>query len=265
MIGTHANQDFTTVYRPRRISEVYGNDENKRIIASGLDEGTLPHSLLFQGVSGTGKTSMARIVGMGLNCKTGLTSEPCCECESCRCHLHNMSFAYKELNAAHLTSIDDLRRERQEFDAYPLGDFRSKVYVFDECHRLSKNAQDLLLREVEEPVAITYFILCTTEPKGIVEPLRNRCMALEFNHVPDEEIMRLLQDVSKREQLVCRSEVLEQILDQAHGKPRNALLLLQKAVLAGKVDRDRWPDTIEGKMGKLRSMTICKHAERNDR
>ena len=265
MIGTHANHDFTTIYRPRGISEVYGNDENKRIIATGLQEGRLAHSLLFQGVSGTGKTSMARIVGMGLNCKTGLTSEPCCECESCRCHLHNMSFAYKELNAAYFTSIDDLRRERQEFDAYPMGDYRSKVYVFDECHRLSKNAQDLLLHEVEEPVEITYFILCTTEPKGIVEPLRNRCMELEFKPVPDEEVMRLLQHVSEREQLVCRLEILERIIEKAHGKPRNALFLLQKAVLAGEVDRDRWPDTIEGKMRIMKSMAFCKHTERNDR
>lgn len=252
MIGTHANHDFTTIYRPKRVSEVYGNDENKRIIARGLDEGNLPHSLLFHGVSGTGKTTLAQIVGMGLNCKTGRTGEPCCECDSCRSVLHGASLTYIEYNSANNTGIDFLRGERQNFDALPLGDYRAKVYVFDECHRLSDNSQDLLLREVENPVEITYFIFCTTQLKGIIEPLRNRCMSLEFTRVADQEVLRLLKYVIECEQLALDSEILDGIVRAADGMPRNALTLLQKAMLTGDIVRGEM--SIEAKMKILRDM-----------
>jgi len=252
MIRTHANNDFTTIYRPRRISEVYGNGENKEIIARGLNEGTLPHALLFHGVSGTGKTTLARIVGMGLNCKTGRTSEPCCECDSCRFHLYGTSFAYVEYNSANNTGIDFLRGERQNFDALPLGGYRAKVYVFDECHRLTENAQDLLLREVEDPVDITYFIFCTTKLGGIMEPLKNRCLSLEFTRIADPEIMRLLKYVSASEQLSDDSQILGKIVEQSNGMPRSALILLQRAMLAGEIRPKQ--QAIEAKMRMLRAM-----------
>ena len=252
MIRVNANRDYTTIYRPRRISEVYGNDENKGIIVKGLEEGTLPHAMLFHGISGTGKTTLAQIVGMGLNCKTGRTSEPCCECDSCRSVLHGASFAYVQYNSANNTGVEFLRSERQNFDAIPWCNHRAKVYVFEECHRMSVNSQDLLLMDVENPVDSTYFIFCTTEPEKIIEPLRNRCLSLEFTRIADAEIIRLLTDVCANEQLSADLEILEKIVREANGMPRNALMQLQKAMLAGKLGRKE--QTIEAKMRMLRAM-----------
>ena len=82
-VKKRGNKDFHHCYRPCRISEVYGQDETKEVIRKGLDEDSLAHSILFYGVSGTGKTTLGRIIAMGLNCRQGPTSEPCCECESC--------------------------------------------------------------------------------------------------------------------------------------------------------------------------------------
>ena len=262
MIGTKTNHDFTTIYRPKRISEVYGHDENKKIIARGLEEGTLPHSLLFHGVSGTGKTTLAQIVGMGLNCKNGRTGEPCCECDSCRSVLHGASFVYIEYNSANNTGIDFLRSERQNFDSIPWCHYRAKVYVFEECHRLSVNSQDLLLRDVENSVDSTYFIFCTTQLEGIIEPLRNRCMALEFTRVADQELVRLLQHVIESEQLEIDLEITNKIVQEANGMPRNALILLQKAMLAGEIAGREM--TIEAKMRMIRSMGSYTTREDNE-
>ena len=84
MIVKRGKGDFHQVYRPCRLSEVVGNDEVKRVIEQAFKENKVPHSFLFHGLSGTGKTTIARIIEMGLNCVEGPTSEPCCECDYCR-------------------------------------------------------------------------------------------------------------------------------------------------------------------------------------
>ena len=150
MLTKRSKGDYPKAYRPCRISEVYGQEEVKHIIGRGLDEGNLAQSLIFYGVSGTGKTTIARIIAMGLNCEKGSTSEPCCECESCTAVLNGNSLAFQEFNGAYFTSIGHLRKETKNFDAYPLGGYPKKIILFDECHRISAKGQDLLLKEFEQ-------------------------------------------------------------------------------------------------------------------
>ncbi len=221
------------VYRPCRISEVYGQDDIKKVIADGLDNGTLDQVLLFHGVSGTGKTTFGRIVAMGLNCKKGSTSEPCCECEFCKAVLNGCSFAFQEFDAGHLSGVDDMRKERQNFAAAPISYDRKKIILFDECHRLSKEAQHALLKPTEDVYSHIQFIFCTTSPEIMIPTLQNRCMPFEFRELQPEEIKQRLIDVCKCEGLDSNPDILDIIIREAEGMPRNALTQLQKAVASG--------------------------------
>jgi len=229
MIVKRGKGDYPRTYRPRRVSELYGPEEIKRVIGNGLDKGTLPHSMLFYGISGTGKTTCARIVGAGLLCDKSTTSEPCCKCESCTSMLRGHCMDFMELNNADMTGIDDMRDFRGHFVSSTWkGPF--KIFVFDECHQMSKATQNMLLKVVEDSHLENYFIFCSTSLKGIIEPLQYRCMPFRFKeHTPDE-IKRLLEDVCKWERVKYQDKVLNSIVEQAKGKPRNALFLLQKAV-----------------------------------
>jgi len=220
--------DLPSVYRPCRISEVYGQDEIKKAIAHGLDTGTLAHVLLFQGVSGTGKTTMARIVAMGLNCEKGTTSEPCCECDFCKAVLNGNSFAFQEFDAAHLPGVNNVRGVTGDLCAAPMGGERKRIVLFDECHRLSDPAQAALLKPTEDVREHVYVILCTTEKEDVLKPLQIRCMQFRFNALSDEEIRTLLLDVCAAEKLDPHPALIENMIAEAKGMARNALFLLQE-------------------------------------
>lgn len=232
MIVKRGKGDYPRIYRPLRVSELYGQQQAKRIIGRGLDEVSLPTTLLFHGISGTGKTTCARIVAMGLTCREKMTSEPCCECDSCKgVYGGGGHFALYEFNAAHFTGIDHMRNEAANFDCVPMG-FNKKIIVFDECHRLSREAQTLLLKVVEDGIPDTYFIFCSTDPENIIPTLRNRCVPVEFQKLQDEVIWELLVDVCKCERVKYAPEVLDKIVTKSEGMARNALHLLQKAVIS---------------------------------
>jgi site-specific DNA-methyltransferase (adenine-specific) len=229
-------RDFPDAYRPCRLSEVYGQDEVKKVIAHGLTNRTLPHVLLFQGASGTGKTTVGRIVAMGLNCEKGPTSEPCCECRPCKAVLSRCSFAYEEYDTAHLSGVDGIRDKCQDLFAAPMSGENNRIILFDECHWLSEKAQAALLKPTEDVPGFIYFIFCTTGE--ILETLQYRCTQFKFNPLPDEQIRMLLSDVCASEKLLPAPAKLENIIKEAEGMPRNALFLLQKAVVAGDLEKE---------------------------
>ena len=107
--------DFPDKHRPRRISEIYGQQDITKVIACGIDDGSLPNAMMFHGPSGTGKTTIARIIGMGLNCENGRSSEPCGKCNSCKKVINDSHLAYFELNSANVTGIDYMRKFRENF------------------------------------------------------------------------------------------------------------------------------------------------------
>lgn len=229
--------DYPSVFRPCRISEVYGQDETRRAIAYGLNTGTLAHALLFEGISGTGKTTMGRLIAMGLNCETGPTSEPCCECNHCKDVLNGNSFAYRELDAAYLPGVENIRKMSQDFSCGSLGGERFTITLFDECHMLSPEAQAALLKSTEDVRAHVYFIFCTTTPKKVLKTLQNRCQQFKFRKLSDQEIRILLTDVCAIEKLEADLSCLKEIIREAGGMPRNALSVLHKAVASGNIKR----------------------------
>lgn len=226
--------DFHQAYRPCRISEVYGRDEIKAVIKDGLDNERLPHAVLLHGESGTGKTTIARIIALGLNCDRGPTSEPCCECANCRGTIAGNSLAFLEQNSADLNGVENMRRLRGDFNSAPLGGGDKKIYLFDESHGLSKPSQNILLKSVEDSRDHLFFLFCSTEPEGVIQTLRNRCMEFEFTALNPEVMWDLLFNVLSEEDYRPNMEVMEEIVEKVEGRPRNALHELQRAIFAKK-------------------------------
>jgi DNA polymerase III subunit gamma/tau len=236
MITKRDGDDLSRVYRPCRISEVYGQDEVKTIIGNMLDKGKVPHGLLFSGPSGTGKTTFARIVALGLSCRNAPTSEPCCECQSCRRIISNFSdMGYIEFNVADIKGIEHLRDiAKKYFGSFNFIGSDRKIFIFDECQKLSRDMQTLFLKVIEDASDIEYFVFCSSDSNGIIEPLKNRLFDSEFQLLSPEVIGQLVHDVCEVEDVKILPAAMERIIKGSGGMARNALKALQKQfALAG--------------------------------
>ncbi|MFC1827005.1 AAA family ATPase [Thermodesulfobacteriota bacterium] len=164
MIKKRGLDNYPRIYRPWSISEIYGQKDAVKFVRSGLKKSTLPHALLFSAASGCGKTTMARSIGLGLNCENGPTDCQCFRCNVSRGIINGGHLAYREINAADYTGVDDMRELKGHFACAPM-DGPNQIIIFDECHLLSVNAQKMLLKEVEDNRDLNYFIFCITDPK----------------------------------------------------------------------------------------------------
>jgi DNA polymerase-3 subunit gamma/tau len=194
--------DFPRVYRPCRLSEVYGQEKIKQGIKAMLESGEVYHSFLFHGESGTGKTTFAKIIAMGLLCQKSPTAEPCGECDSCKRIIGNFgNLALFDFNAADFNNIDTIRELRKNhFHTMPFNSAK-QIFIFDECQRLTEPAQAALLTEIETSPPHNYFIFCSTDPQKILKPLKNRCAQYEFEPLDKDEISKLLLKVCEIEKV----------------------------------------------------------------
>jgi len=173
-----------------------------------VNQSDRPHAFLFSGASGSGKTTMARILAANL----GATG-------------HDVT----EINAADSRGIDTIREIQNDAPFAPMRG-GARVWIFDEAHRLSKDAQNAFLKLLEEPPQHSYFIICTTEPKGLLTTVVNRCVALQVTPLGEHEMMRLLRHVTKQEGDSLSKSVYREIAQASGGVPRKALGLLEKVL-----------------------------------
>jgi hypothetical protein len=187
--------DICTRFRPRRASELIGTGSVKQLLVKAMAMGaTRPKAYLLNGPSGCGKTTAARIAAMGLNCVKGDTAEPCLECESCKSVLNNTAMHVIELNVARVNTKEDAESMVQSMSCCALTG-RNKVFIMDEVHMLTKHAQNLLLKSLEEPPPNTYIFLCTTEPLRLLPTVIKRCEAWVFTSPKEDDIATLLNCV----------------------------------------------------------------------
>ncbi len=223
---------FARKYRPKRFSEVVGQDSLVKILRNGVRVKRISSAYLFFGPRGVGKTTLARILAKSLNCKNPREGEPCLECENCK-EIERGSFPdLIELDAASNRGIDEIRDLKERITYRPVKG-KYKVYIIDEAHMLTKEAFNALLKTLEEPPPNTLFILCTTEYEKIPPTIISRCQRFAFSRIEEGKVVSFLKEVCRRENIEYQEEALGQIAKLSEGCMRDALSLLDQASTYG--------------------------------
>jgi len=217
-------------YRPQALSDLIGQEYVARALTNAVEHNRIFHAYLFTGPRGTGKTSSARILAKSLNCVQGPTISPCQVCASCEEIRQGISSSVFEIDAASNNSVDDARLLIERAPLVAQGG-RYKVYIIDECHMLTKEAFNALLKTIEEPPPNVVFILATTEEQKVPSTIVSRCQRLMFRLVNQEVLNLYLNSIASKEGISIESGAIDLIARRSGGGLRDALGLLDQASL----------------------------------
>lgn len=229
---------FLTVYRPCTVDEFLGSAAVKNLVSSYLAKNTLPHVLLITGDAGLGKTTLARVIALKLNCENPDGEKPCLKCSSCISILNANSIDVHEINVGSSSGKDAVDGLIHNLSSAPFSS-KYKILIFDEAHRLSSAAQALLLKPLEDCYSHVFLIFCTNEPEKLVnklsddQPFLDRCKILHLTSLSDEEVFQMLENVSQFEGVNYNTDVLKYICDLSFGVPRKALNFLDSVITEG--------------------------------
>ncbi len=226
-----ATQSLYRRYRPRRFSEVKGQDHVVRALRDSVAQGREGQAYLFSGPRGTGKTTSARILAKVLNCDNVVDGEPCCECESCLAVERGTSYDVHELDAASNNGVDAIRDLVEKASLGTPG--RHKVYILDEVHMLSKAAEAALLKTLEEPPPHVVFVLATTDPQKMSDTIRSRTQHLQFHLLPADTLAEHLKWVADDAGYELSQSALDAALTQGGGSARDTLSALELIASTG--------------------------------
>jgi DNA polymerase-3 subunit gamma/tau len=226
-----ATQSLYRRYRPRRFSELKGQDHVVKALRDSVREGREGQAYLFSGPRGTGKTTTARILAKVLNCKNVVDGEPCCECESCLAVERGTSYDVHELDAASNNGVDAIRDLIERASLGTPG--RHKVYILDEVHMLSKPASAALLKTLEEPPPHVVFVLATTDPQKVIDTIRSRTQHLQFHLLPADTMADHVRWVADDAGLDLPQAALDAALVQGGGSVRDTLSALELLISTG--------------------------------
>jgi DNA polymerase-3 subunit gamma/tau len=226
-----AIQSLYRRYRPRRFSELKGQDHVVRALRTAVAEGREGQAYLFSGPRGTGKTTSARILAKVLNCEHPVDGEPCCECESCLSVERGTSYDVHELDAASNNGVDAMRDLIEKASLGTPG--RHKVYILDEVHMLSKAAEAALLKTLEEPPPHVVFVLATTDPQKMSATIISRTQHLQFHLLAADTLAEHVRWVAADAGLDVSEAALDQVLMRGGGSARDTLSALELVASTG--------------------------------
>ncbi len=216
-------------FRPATFDDVKGQDHIVTTLRNQINAGRIGHAYLFCGTRGTGKTSVAKIVGKAVNCLNPVNGSPCGECAMCKAIDDGSALNVIEIDAASNNGVDNVRLIREEVTyAPPEGNY--KVYIIDEAHMLSPAAFNALLKTLEEPPSYVMFILATTETHKIPVTIMSRCQRYDFHRITSETIADRMKDLIAREGADAEDKAVDYIARQADGSMRDALSLLDQCL-----------------------------------
>lgn len=199
-------------HRPRKLEDMFGQDIVVSTLEKMVEKKSIPHAIFITGPSGCGKTTLARIIRILLHCSK-----------------------YDFIEDAP-RKIDDVRLIRRSINQAPLRG-TCRVWLIDECHKLTSDAQDEFLKMLEDTPSHVYFILTTTDPQKLKKTLKNRCTEFAIKSLKSEDILILLTDICKEEGVEISADVFDKILDNCEGSARKALVYLDAVInLSSKKD-----------------------------
>lgn len=214
-------------YRPKKFSDVYGQDHVISTLKNEIKENRISHAYLFTGSRGTGKTTCAKILAKAVNCENSADGEPCNECEVCRGLDSGTIYDVVEIDAASNNGVDNIRDLREEANYTPSRG-RYRVYIIDEVHMLSSGAFNALLKTLEEPPAHVIFILATTEVHKLPATILSRCQRFDFKRIQPETMAVRLKEVASLEKMTLEDDAATLIARIADGALRDGLSILDQ-------------------------------------
>ena len=248
-------------YRPQTFDDLIGQDVVAETILNSIKANKVPNAYLFTGIRGIGKTTIARIVAKSLNCSNDINNLCTNDlCENCAAISNSNHIDVLEMDAASKTGVDDVR-DLIEFSRYGPTSAKYKIFIIDEVHMLSKQAFNALLKTLEEPPEYLKFIFATTEIKKIPITVVSRCQRFDLSRIKSLELFDFIKKIKDKENGNASDEALKLIVKISEGSVRDALSLLDRALLT--LDKDKELDLslaqkIFGYFNKSQLITLFK-------
>jgi len=219
---------LTQKYRPITFNDVLDQDAIITVLKNLLKNQKFGSPLMFTGIYGGGKTTLARLFARAVLCKN-LTEagEPCNECSSCKAFLEDSNPAYNEIDAASNSGVDDIRKLREEASFKVLGDYDRKVVVIDECHSISAKGNDALLKQLEDNNTDQVYVFCTTAPEKMHKTVRSRCLEFNLNKNSKGSIATRLKEICENEDFAYEEEALNIVASMTTPHVRDAIKTLE--------------------------------------
>src|ERR1035437_7849807 len=227
-------------YRPQKFSDVIGQEHVTRTLQNAIAQERIAHGYIFSGHRGIGKTTVARILAMALNCRSAEKppTEPCGVCDSCTEIRNGNSVDVIEIDAATNRGIDEIR-ELREAARYRPARARFKIYILDEAHQIPDAAFNALLKTLEEPPSHVIFMMATTQPEDIPQTIRSRCQHFSFHAVKFDDILAQLRMIAGQEGVEAEDAALALLAEAGDGSMRDALSIMDQAIASAPIEAGR--------------------------